>query len=103
MSSKDSITLKWGSLKSWNINNNRAAYDALEKWHQLGTCASAALHEDTPEQKELVCLIIDLANCNQIYLSWEGKYVSKEEAKKYVMEYEKDSQLAQHAIESSKK
>ena len=46
------------------------------------------MQENTIEQKELICQMIDAANLpDGVYLSWDGKYVSKEEAKKYVMNY----------------
>lgn len=45
---------------------------------------------DTPRQKEIICELIDLCDEDKIYLHWDGKYVTKEEAKKYVMEYPKE-------------
>lgn len=41
----------------------------------------------TPEHKKAVCDLIDALDCDTIHLDWEGKDVSKDEAKKYVMEY----------------
>jgi hypothetical protein len=82
----ESLSLKWGSLKAWSLNNKRTL-ELLRKWHDLGVCASAMAHTDTPEQKEIVCQIIDAVDCETIYLDWDGKHVSKEEAKEYVLNY----------------
>lgn len=83
---QDEITLKWGSLKAWNITTP-AARDILQKWAALGVSMSAIAHRDTAEQKRLLCELIDAADCDQIYLDWDGEYVSKDVAKAYVMDY----------------
>lgn len=80
------LTLKWGSLKAWNINNP-ATFELLKKWHELGVSMSAALQRNTPEQVELICQIIDAIECETICLDWTGENVSKEEAKEYVRNY----------------
>ena len=82
----ESLTLKWGSLKAWEIHNPET-FELLKKWHELGACVSAIAQRDTPEQKELICKIIDAVDCEKIYLDWEAKRVSKEKAKEYVMTY----------------
>lgn len=83
---KDSLTLKWGTLKAWDIHTKKAQ-EILQKWAALGTSMGAAQQEDTPEQKYLICDLIDAVNCKQIFLDWDGKYVSKKKAKEYVMGY----------------
>ena len=82
----DSLSLKWGTLKSWRLHSDKGV-DLLRRYHELGTSASAMTAHDTPEQKELICQMIDECNCPTIYLDWDGKDVSKDEAKRYVMEY----------------
>ena len=47
---------------------------------------SAMMQRDTPEQKEIICKLIDLMP-GEIYLAWDGKYVSKDDAKQYVLNY----------------
>ena len=42
---------------------------------------------DTQEQKALICQIIDECNAPTINLDWDGVDVTKDEAKRYVMEY----------------
>ena len=82
---QDYITLKWGTLKSWNVKSAEGKA-LLEKYGELGYSMSAMAQHDTPEQKEIICKLIDLMP-GKIYLDWEGKCVSKEAAKKYVLEY----------------
>jgi hypothetical protein len=88
MKSENHLTLKWGTLKAWNFKGIPEAQELLTKYDELWMCASAMGQRDTPEQKEIICKMIDLMP-GLIYLSWSGQYVSKEEAKKYVLEYDK--------------
>lgn len=83
---KDKITLKWGTLKSWNVSTPDVL-DLIKKYIDLETCGSAMYQNDTPEQKRLICEIIDKSNCSSIYLDWDSTYVSKDKAKKYVMKF----------------
>lgn len=83
---KDSITLKWGTLKAWNIETE-VAQSVLRRYQELGSSMSAMMQRDTPEQKQLLCDLIDASNCDHVYLDWDGKDVSKDEAKRYIMTY----------------
>ncbi len=82
---KEHLTLKWGTLKSWNFGD--WAKPLIEEYNRLGSSASAMLQKDTQRQKEIICEFIDKVGCKKIYMDWEGKYVSKKEAKNYVMKY----------------
>lgn len=84
----DYITLKWGSLKSWRLTN--PALDPLiEEYNKEGGHSlSAMTQKDTQRQKEIICEMIEIIG-KPVYLDWDGKYVSVDEAKKYVMEYGK--------------
>ena len=82
----DSLTLKWGTLKAWRLTSPKGQ-ELLRKYFDIGSSVSAMAQHDTPEQKELICQMIDECGAEQIYLDWDGKYVSKDEAKKYVREY----------------
>ena len=84
--SNEYLTLKWGSLKSWNFESDKAK-ELLQKWGALGHSASAMSHHDTPEQKAILCELIDAGDFETVYLDWDGKEVSKQEAKEYVMNY----------------
>lgn len=85
---KNHLTLKWGTLKAWNVAGNEPAIQLLKRYCEIGASMSAAMQHDTPEQKEIICKLIDLMP-GEIYLDWDDKYVSKEDAKKYVLEYGK--------------
>jgi hypothetical protein len=80
------LTLKWGTIKSCNFAGNPKAEKLLEKYIKLGCCESVMFQKNTDEQKEIVCQLIDSVP-GKIYLEWDSRYVSKKEAKKYVLEY----------------
>lgn len=81
-----SLTLKWGTLKAWDFEGNDEGEQLLKKYFELGSSASAILQHDSPEQKEIICKLIDLAK-GKIENDWTGKMMTKAEAKKYVLEY----------------
>jgi hypothetical protein len=90
-SNDEYITLKWGTLKSWNLTSERGR-ELMERYEELGASWSAIAQKDTPEQKELICQMIDVCSAPTVYLDWNGEEVSKEEAKRYVREYGKKGQ-----------
>jgi hypothetical protein len=85
---EDYVTLKWGTLKSCQIEDPET-FALLQKWSDLGSSLSAMAQHDTDEQKQLICEIIDRIG-KPVYLDWDGEYVSVEEAKNYVLNYGKD-------------
>lgn len=88
----ESLTLKWGSLKGWDLNTEKSL-GILNAWIKLGVSMSAACQRDTPEQKQLLCDLIDSVD-GEIWNDWEGKILTKEEAKLYVTEYGKPAAAA---------
>ena len=70
----------------WNFNKNKEAIKLLKQYFRIGTSMSAMLKKDTVEQKKIICKLIDLMP-GDIYLAWDGIYVSKKDAKKYVLSY----------------
>lgn len=80
----DILTLKWGTVKRWDFRTDKAM-DLLRKWHALGASVSAMAQRDTPEQKELLCELIDAVD--EVWNDWSGEQMTKEDAKKYVLEY----------------
>lgn len=84
---QEELTLKWGTIKGWKLDEDGPAWKAFLRWSEEGSCVSAAMQHDTPTQKQAICDIIDALNADTVYLDWDGKYVSKDEAKRYVMEY----------------
>jgi len=81
------LTLKWGTLKSWNFESCEKAHPLLKEYNKIGSSLSAMTQRDTPRQKEIICELIDLCDGDTIFLDWDGKEVSKQEAKDYVMNY----------------
>jgi hypothetical protein len=82
----DELLLKWGTLKAWHFTSE-AAQAAFRRYVAAGEQSlSAMAQRDTPEQKAALCEIIDAADC-EIVNDWTGEVMSKDDAKKYVMEY----------------
>ena len=88
--SEDYLLLKWGSLKGWNVENNPEAFEHLKKWSECGVSMSAMCQKDTDEQKKHLCNAIDCFN-GIIQNDWDGEEYTKEQAKKYIMEYGKNA------------
>lgn len=86
MKNKEYLTLKWGTLKSWNFISKKTK-SLFERYCEIGNNMSAMMQNDTPEQKEIICNLIDLMPGDTIYLEWDGREVSKEKAKEYVKTY----------------
>ena len=84
----DHLTLKWGTLKAWRFGSQEALA-LLRQYAEIGLSAGAMQQRDTPEQKRIICQLIDECRAPEIYLDWDDKYVSKDEAKRYVMDYGK--------------
>jgi hypothetical protein len=81
------LTLKWGTLKAWNVEGE-AAVAALQRYVDAGPVTmSAMMQHDTPEQKEALCDLIDALDVEHVHNDWSGERMSKEEAKSYVREY----------------
>lgn len=83
---KDSLTLKWGTLKSWDFHSEKAK-KLLKEYADIGMEEGAMQQHDTPRQKEIICELIDEGNFKKVFLDWDGKFISKKEAKEYVMNY----------------
>lgn len=83
----DHVDLKWGTIKAWQIEDPET-YKLLEEYYADGVSLSAAADHPDEHRRGILCQIIDRIG-KPVYLDWDGKYVSVEEAKKYVMEYGK--------------
>jgi hypothetical protein len=80
----DYLLLKWHTLKGWRISS-KAGQAALKRYFDLGVSVSGMLQHDSPEQKRLLCEVIDACE-GPIQSDWTGEYFSKQHAKDYVME-----------------
>jgi len=81
------LTLKWGTLKSWNFTSSEKGQELMKEYRQIGSSFSAMAQNDTVRQKEIICELIDLCDGDTIYLEWDDKDVSKQVAKEYVRNY----------------
>lgn len=86
MANTESLTLKWGTLKGWNLKSE-ASMAALRKFHEDPVSLSAMSQINTDKQQEAIIELIDVIDADQIYLDWDGEMVSKEDAKQYVRDY----------------
>lgn len=86
---KDSLSLKWGTLKAWKFHSDKAL-ELLKEYNAIGCSMGAMTQKDTVRQKEIICELIDEGDFKEIYLDWDGEYISKEKAKKYVLDYGKN-------------
>lgn len=86
---KNYLTLKWGTLKSWRFDSEKGQ-KLLAEYGEIGASFSAMAQRDTPRQKEIICELIDECDGDLVYLDWDGKNVSKSEAKEYVNNYGKE-------------
>jgi hypothetical protein len=80
------LLLKWGTLKGWSIKSD-AARAAAQAYLDIGEHSlSAMAQHDTDEQKAALCALIDAID-GPITNDWSGEDMTKDEAKKYVLEY----------------
>lgn len=86
MQTEDHLSLKCGTLKAWNLTSEKGR-ELLKRYFELGASSGDMTQNDTPEQKELICMMIDECGAEKIFLDWGGVYVSKDDAKLYVMRY----------------
>lgn len=85
---KDKLVLKFGTWKEWDFHSEKAK-NLMKEYDKIGTSPGCATQHDTSRQKEILCELIDLGDFKKVYLDWDDKWVSKEEAKKYIMDYDK--------------
>lgn len=82
----DHLWLKWGTLKSWKLTSARGK-QLLEQYFALGSAPGAMQQHDTPEQKELICKMIDEVD-GTLGSDWSGELFTKTQAKDYVRGYD---------------
>jgi hypothetical protein len=83
----ESLLLKWGTIKGWDLSaDNEKCKEILQQWADMGDSYSCMAQKDTPEQKQLICELIDAFD-GEIQNDWSGEMMTKDEAKEYVMTY----------------
>ena len=82
------LLLKWGNLKGWDVTGNEAATEALKAYFDSGKSAGgySAMAWLDDNEKQALCKLIDATN-GEIQNDWSGEIMTKDEAKKYVLEY----------------
>lgn len=86
--SSEYLLLKWGTLKGWKLESE-ASLAAAQRYIDAGVSLSAMTQHDTPEQKKSLCDLIDAID-GPITNDWSGEEMTKDAAKKYVLEYGQD-------------
>lgn len=79
------LLLKWGTLKGWRVES-KEAYAALNDYAHFGMSGGAMQWRDSEEQQRALIKLIDVIE-GPITNDWSGEQMTKEDAKKYVLEY----------------
>lgn len=81
----ESLTLKWGTVKGWDELSEKS--QAIMKRY-FGDGVPVSCMNDHPDEarKAILCELIDQLD-GEIWDDWDGRVMSKDEAKKYVTEY----------------
>lgn len=83
----EELTLKWGTVKGWDDLSEKSQ-EIMQRYFADGVPWSCATDKPDDARKAILCELIDQLD-GKIYLDWDGKYVSKDEAKSYVVDYGK--------------
>jgi hypothetical protein len=83
--SDEYLRLKWGTLKGWKVESE-ACRDAIRRYFEDPASASCMMQHDTPKQRQALLDLIDAID-GPITSDWSGEDMTKEEAKKYILEY----------------
>lgn len=83
----EELTLKWGSVKGWS-NLSESSVELLEEYFKDGVPMSLMQDHPTEDRVEILCRLIDNID-GTIWNDWEGKEMTKDEAKDYVRNYGK--------------
>lgn len=84
---RNKITLKWGTLKGWSLKTDEAK-QLLQQYHDEPVSFSVMMQNDSKNQKAIILKLIDVSD--EIHLDWEGKDVTRDEAKDYILNYGKN-------------
>lgn len=82
----DYLLLKWGSIKGYKMGNNPESFELLKQYYADGVPLSAMADRPTVDRKAILCDLIDKFD-GEISNDWDNEIYTKEQAKKYVMEY----------------
>lgn len=83
----ESLLLKWGTLKGWNLESAESKAIA-QRYFDLGSSYSCMTQINSAEQTKILCELIDTIE-GEISNDWTGETLTKEQAKDYVENYRK--------------
>jgi len=81
----ESLLLKWGTIKGWSDISDRSL-EIMKRFFADGMSMSAAMDKPGEERRAILCELIDQLD-GEIKNDWTGEKMSKDDAKKYVLEY----------------
>jgi hypothetical protein len=82
---KEFLALKYGGLKTWKFNDNEEAKKLIDEYNII--LNKVGSFKRTERQKQICLELIDIVKADEIYLNFEGEYVTKEQAKNYILTY----------------
>jgi hypothetical protein len=80
------LLLKWGTIKGWSDMSDEQV-EIIQRWHDEGVSISAMTENVTEKKKEIICELIDTMKDGEITNDWSGESMTRDEAKKYIIEY----------------
>lgn len=82
----ESLLLKWGTVKSWRDLTERSV-EIMKRYFEDGVSMSCMADHPDNNRKQILCELIDQFS-GEIHNDWSGEEMSKDEAKKYIMDYQ---------------
>lgn len=81
----ESLLLKWGTIKGFDDLTDKSA-EIIKRYFADGVPFGCATDHPDDARKAILCELIDQID-GTIQNDWTGKIMSKDEAKKYVLQY----------------
>lgn len=78
------LQLKWGTLKEWSGLSEKSQ-EIVRRYFQKGVPWSCMFDHPDDTRKAILCELIDQLD-GDIMNDWSGEKMSKDEAKKYIMQ-----------------
>lgn len=83
----EALALKWGTVKGWDGLSEKSQ-EILKRYFADGVPMSAMADRPGTDRQAILCELIDQID-GEIWNDWEGKEMSKAEARDYVLNYGK--------------
>lgn len=82
----ESLLLKWGTVKGWYDLSDKSQ-EIMRRYFADGVPWSCATDNPDDVRKAILCELIDQFD-GEIHNDWSGESMTKDAAKKYVLEYD---------------